>query len=252
MIQTLLSRWPRGAVAVQAWLERQGVSRQLAAKYCRYGWVRKVGHGAYAQANDQVDWTGGLYALQTQLGLPVHAAAKTALQLQGYAHFVQARDAGPVHLFGRPGVRLPSWFAGMPWGARVRYTAPRLFDDGAPAALTERERAGYSVRLSAPERAILELLHLVPAGEAYEEARLIMEGLGGLRPQLVQKLLEACRSIKVKRLFLCLAEGSGHPWFRKLDVSRVGLGHGNRMVFKGGTLHPRFRITIPPRGGRSS
>ena len=30
-----------------------------------------------------IEWSGGLYALQTQLNMSVHPAGKTALQLQG-------------------------------------------------------------------------------------------------------------------------------------------------------------------------
>jgi hypothetical protein len=39
-----------------------------------------------------------------------------------------------------------------------------------------------------------------------------MEGLNTLRPDLVQELLEKCSSVKVKRLFMHLAEQFQHPW----------------------------------------
>lgn len=41
----------------------------------------------------------------------------------------------------------------------------------------------------------------------------LMEGLNNLRPNQVQDLLEKCESVKVKRLFLYLAEKAGHEWF---------------------------------------
>jgi hypothetical protein len=43
-------------------------------------------------------------------------------------------------------------------------------------------------------------------------------------------LLEACRSVKVKRLFLYMAENQGLPWLAKLDLSKVHLGAGKRMI----------------------
>lgn len=53
---------------------------------------------------------GGLYALQEQLGLPVHAGGKTALSMQGYAHFLSMGQGATVVLLGPPSVKLPLWF----------------------------------------------------------------------------------------------------------------------------------------------
>jgi len=61
---------------------------------------------------------------------------------------------------------------------------------------------------SAPERAAMEMLHLVPKEVGFDEAQLIVENLVALRADVVQRLLEACRSVKVKRLFLYM----GRDW----------------------------------------
>ncbi|WP_376745783.1 type IV toxin-antitoxin system AbiEi family antitoxin domain-containing protein [Sinorhizobium psoraleae] len=37
-------------------------------------------------------------------------------------------------------------------------------------------------------------------------------------PPRVQTVLEACRSVKVKGLFLWFAERHDHPWFGRLDL----------------------------------
>jgi hypothetical protein len=55
----------------------------------------------------------------------------------------------------------------------------------------------------------------------------------------------ACNSIKVKRLFLYLAEGHGHPWFERLDLNALDLGKGNRSIVVGGRLDPKYQITVP-------
>lgn len=47
---------------------------------------------------------------------------------------------------------------------------------------------------------MLEMLHLVPLKVGFDEAWLVMGNLVTLRPEVVQGLLEACRSVKVKRL----------------------------------------------------
>ncbi|CCO22703.1 type IV toxin-antitoxin system AbiEi family antitoxin domain-containing protein [Maridesulfovibrio hydrothermalis] len=44
-----------------------------------------------------------------------------------------------------------------------------------------------------------------------------MQGLGTLRPALMQALLEQCNSIKVKRLSLFLAKEASHRWFTHLS-----------------------------------
>ena len=72
-----------------------------------------------------------------------------------------------------------------------------------------------------------------------------MESLVTLRPEIVQKLLEICRFVKVKRLFMYMGEKHKHPWVEKLDRSRVDLGRGKRRIVSGGELDPKYQITVP-------
>jgi len=72
-----------------------------------------------------------------------------------------------------------------------------------------------------------------------------MEMLTGLRPDLLQKLLEECKSIKVNRLFLYMAEKAGHSWLDDLDLSKIDLGKGKRSIVKNGVLNSKYQITIP-------
>ena len=60
--------------------------------------------------------------------------------------------------------------------------------------------------LSSSERAILELLDELPERETFHQADMLFEGLCNLSPRRLQPLLQACRSVKVKRLFLWFAE----------------------------------------------
>jgi hypothetical protein len=88
------------------------------------------------------------------------------------------------------------------------------------------------------------MLHLVPRKVGFDEARLVMGNLATLRPEVVQGLLEACRSVKVKRLFLYMAETEGHAWLTKVDLSKVDLGKGKRMVVPKGRYDAKYRITV--------
>ena len=252
-INQILKKWPSGVVAVLPWLEKQGAYQQLMHEYEKTSWVRRIGRGAYAREGDKVEWTGGLYALQEQLGLPIHVGGKTALALQGYAHFLPMGKGITVTLFAFPNVKLPLWFKQYRWGVKLRYTTTNLFMSQDKHGLTQKDMGSYAVRGSTPERAMMEVLYEVPKRESYEEAKLLMEGLTTLRPRLVQALLEDCTSVKVKRLFMVLAESCKHAWVKKLDLSQVEFGKGKRMLVKGGRLDSTYNITVPEnRKGRAA
>jgi len=247
-INQLLKKWPSGAVAVLPWLERQGVYQQLVHEYTKTSWLRRVGQGAYAREGDKVEWTGGLYAIQEQMKLPVHVGGKTALQMHGYAHFLPLGKGTTVSLFGLPNVKLPAWFKEHRWDVKIRYTATNLFAGEANQGLTKKEIGLYSINVSSAERAIMEVLYFAPREESYEEAKLLMEGLTTLRPRLVQTLLERCNSVKVKRLFMVLAESCQLAWVKKLDLSKVDFGKGKRMLVRGGKFDSKYNISVPDTG----
>ena len=115
-INQLLKVWSAGTVAVTPWLEKHGIYQQLVHEYEKTSWLRQVGQGAYAKAGDKVEWTGGLYAIQEQLKLPIHVGGKTALQMQGYAHFLPMGKDAVVSLFGLPDIKLPVWFKQLSLG----------------------------------------------------------------------------------------------------------------------------------------
>lgn len=246
-INQIIKAWPNGTVVVLPWLEKHGAYQQLVHEYEKTAWLSRVGQGDYSKAGDKVQWTSGLYATQEQLKLPVHAGAKTALQLQGYAHFLPiGKDVGIS--FGLPTVKLPTWFKRHRCGVKVRYTTTNLFAlfaGRADQSLTKKDLGSYSIKLSTPERAIMEVLYGVPQVDSYEETRLLMEGLTTLRPRLVQALLENCASVKVKRLFMFLAGHCKHPWAGKVDLSKVDFGSGKRVLIKGGRFDAKYQITIP-------
>jgi len=231
-------------VGIQSWLDEQGVYQQLAREYEKGSWLTKIGRGAYIKAGDKVSWPGGVYALQTQMSLPVHVGGKSALELKGLEHFVRAGEGAYLYLFSETTQRLPAWFVGHPWDHRIDHQALRLFPKTPALGLTKQSFESFEITISTPERAVMELLHFVPKEQSFEESRLLMEGLVGLRPKLVQSLLEQCRSFKVKRLFLYLAERHNHAWVKKIDPSKVDLGSGKRVIVPGGKLDPKYQITV--------
>ena len=166
------------------------------------------------------------------------------MELANLAHFLPLGDQAPVYLFSRSSERLPLWFKSLPWAGRIKHLRTNFLPP--EVGLREHQAGGFAVRVSDPERAILEfLLHQTMDEAGYEHAKLVFEGLGTLRPSLVQTLLEKCTSVKVKRLFLHLAELHRHPWFQQLELTKVSLGSGKRVLVPGGRLDPKYLITVP-------
>ena len=246
IINKLLREWPKNTVAVYAWLDGRGVYRQLAGTYVKSGWIERIGQGAFKRAGEDVDWSGGLYALQAQLGMSVHPAGKTALQLQGNAHYLPASlKQGKAVLFGSKNEKLPTWFKGYEWGVDIRYVMTGLFGKDTVSGITTYNAGNYEFKISSPERAALEFCYDVPIRESFDELDQIMSGLTTLRPRIVQELLEKCGSIKAKRLFMYLAEKHNHAWVDKLDTKRVDFGSGKRALCTGGHYNGKYKIVVP-------
>ncbi len=248
-INHLLKTWPVGTIATASWLESQGVYHQLVAHYEHSAWIKRIGHGAFARDGDEVEWKGALFAIQTQLNLPIIAGGKTALELQGVSHFVSSGSGNFVYLFGTPRSRLPTWFQQHDWKAKIHFAPMNLFLDNTALGITDKIIGKFSIKLSTRERAILELLSLVPKSQEFDEAKLLFEGLRTLRPDLLQQLLEKCNSIKAKRIFLHLADTTNQPWFKDLDLAKIDLGKGKRMIGKGGSFDSKYNISVPKVSG---
>ena len=171
-------------------------------------------------------------------------SGKMALEIKGYAHYPRDR-AVMVFLYGHHGTKLPSWFKKHDWGVEVVSVMTNLFQDRYSEGLSEYQEKEFSIRISAPERAALEMLYHVSGKVTFDEASLIMENLAGIRPPLAQDLLMNYNSIKVKRLFMYLAYKLAYPWVEKLDPSKVDFGRGSRSILAHGMPDKKYKITVP-------
>lgn len=243
-LNNLLTSWPRGVVATSSWLQEQGISKQLASKYVGSGWLSSIGHGAAIRAGDKVTWSGGLIAIQRQLQLSVWLGGPSLLHQRGYAHYLPLGRA-QIWLYGQPGTVLPKWFRDHDWGVDIDLQTPQLLTAPHSPMLEARPVDGLDVQVATLEQAVLELLYLVPLRIAFEDAAEMLMGLSTLNPQRMQPLLEACRLIRVRRLFLFLADYYQLPVLAALDLDRIDLGSGTRQIVAGGRLDRHFRITVP-------
>jgi hypothetical protein len=243
-INYLVTNARKGGVLTAGYLHQMGFSYELLRRYEKSGWLDSLGYGAFILHGDTVDWMGGLWALQTQAKKKIHVGGKTALELKGFAHYLKQRPT-KVYLFGPEREALPLWFKRYDWGLVVKFSPMKLFASGIDEGFSQYQKGELSIRISSPERAAMEMLYHVPREQTFEEALLITENLTSLRPSLVQKLLEGCNSIKVKRLFLYSAEKHGYPWVKRLDLTKVSLGTGKRVIAQGGVLDKKYQITVP-------
>lgn len=241
-INQLLSSQPSGVVLQSHWLAANGYSHGLQQRYRESRWLESIGQGAMIRAGDQVKYEGAIYALQEQTGLTIHPGGKTALAYLGKSHYLELK-VKTVSLFGNKSEKLPVWFAKHNWDVRIDYRQTSFLP--ADLGLTKFELKNFSIKISGAVRAMMECLYLSSKKQDLIECYELMEGLNNLRPDQVQNLLEKCQSIKVKRLFLYLAEKAGHSWLSFLNLSQIDLGSGKRSLVKGGVFIEKYQITVP-------
>jgi hypothetical protein len=223
-------------------LRSLGLTPQHIQRYVASGWIERIGVGAFQRINDKPTWAHALDAIQRDLGQPIHVGALTALEAHGEAHFMRP-GGGPVFLFSATPTVLPHWFRKHDWGARIVHTRTKLLPP--ELGLTTVKFGGVSLRASCRERAILECLHLAPEGVDLMETFYVLEMLTTIRPSVMQTLLEACNSTKVVRLFLLMAERAALPVFPYLDLTKLDLGSGPRMIAKGGVYVAKYQLVVP-------
>jgi Transcriptional regulator, AbiEi antitoxin, Type IV TA system/Transcriptional regulator, AbiEi antitoxin N-terminal domain len=246
-LNRLQQELPEGLLADAGWLEAHGYSSALRSQYVRAGWLDSPARRVYRRSRTPLTWQQAVISLQTLLDLPLAVGGRTALEQLGYAHYLSA-EMREVHLYGTK--RAPTWLGDLPLDVKFHWhNSLRLFPGDAPPepspVMVSAAGLSLPIRYSSKERAVLELLDELPEHESFHQVDALMEGLSDLSPRRLQTLLETCSSVKVKRLFLFFADRHRHAWRSRLDVSRVDLGSGKRVLVKGGRLDPTYHITVP-------
>lgn len=266
-LNSLTRQLPEGLLVDAAWLEQQGYSRALRHQYVGANWLEQPARGVFRRPRGQLTWEQVIVSLQHMLKFPVSIGGRSALELAGYAHYL-SQTPTQIHLYTDK--KLPSWLSKLPLPQEfISHNRPRFLptENSQSSLLLENQlevnesAATYKTNLlqglmplsdgdmpliiSTPERAYLELLDELPQYESFHTADMIMEGLINLSPRRMQSLLEVATSIKVKRLFFLFAERHKHAWLKHLDIKKIDLGTGKRMLVKGGKLHNKYQITLP-------
>jgi hypothetical protein len=242
-INELMQTFPKGLVLLSQWLVSQGYSFELQQRYRKSGWLKSIGRGAMLKSGDAPVLSGALAALQEQAGLNIHIGGRSALGLLGLSHYLQL-NAKETTLFAETKILLPAWFAENQWDTGVKIYYASLFEN-LQAGLTDYHDGDLTVKISSSARALMECLSLCPTQFPLTEAYELMEGLATLRPANVQLLLESCKSVKVKRLFLFFAEKIGQSWFKHIDINKIDLGKGDRSLATNGAYIAKYKLVLP-------
>lgn len=247
--QQLRELLPLEMVATKQWLIDQGLSLHFVDNAVRSGTLQPLSAGVYALFEAKVSWRGVVASLQKMSEEPVHVGGLTALDLAGLGQYLSKGSEPYVNLYSS--APLPRWLTRVWVNATFeRHGTQRLWPN---TVMSETKflrgdvwREGLPpVRFSCPEKAMLEVLMDVPRTVSFEHADELMQGLHNLSPRKLDALLKACNNIKVKRLFLWLAERQGHAWFKSLIPHEYDLGSGKRVVAEGGKLDTKWQITVP-------
>lgn len=240
-INSIRQQIPSDGILLTSWLEKSGLSRSEISDYTESGWLHRVATGVYTFVGDTPTLYGILASYQSQSKLSYHIGAASALELRGFSHYISMGKPTAV-IFSPVRPRLPKWITMADLDMCIVEVSTKIFGN---AGIEQLEYNGKQLTVASPERAIMECLLLSPTHYNLLDVYYLMEMLTSLRSGLVQQLLENCTSVKVKRMFLYLAEKAGHRWFVKLDLSKISLGSGTRSYYKGGVKDARYDIVIP-------
>jgi len=247
--QQLNALLPLEMVATKQWLQAQGLGLHFIDNAVRSRTLRPLAAGVYARQESSIPWKGIVASVQRMVEPPIHVGGLTALEMEGMGHYLSKGKVPRIELYSA--ASLPRWLSRIDVKAQFEWHGTRRLWPGSMMADHKflREETWHEgltpVVYSCPEKAMLEVLAEVPQAISFEHADALMQGLHNLSPRKLDALLQACCSVKVKRLFLWLANRHEHAWLKHLTPESYDLGSGKRLVAEGGRLEPTWQITVP-------
>jgi hypothetical protein len=243
---------PEGLITTHKWLMENNLTRHAIDNLVKSKQLESISKGVYVRNISKISWQSIVFSLQSILKTDLVVGGLTALEMQGLSHYLSLSENKIVYLFGND--LIPEWVTNLDLNVKfVRHTTNSLFSKQYneqeklhPFTLKrEWDNDSRKLIISSPERAYLEVLLEVPNKTTFEHADQLMQGLTTLSPRNLQKALECCKNIKVKRLFFWFAERQNYVWLDKLNRESITLGSGNRMIVQGGKLNTKYKITVP-------
>ena len=205
---------PEGLVASSRWLDEAGYSSALRSKYVANGWLEQPTRGIYKRPGSETRWQHLIISLQSLMRVPVIVGGLSALELQGYGHYVTMGKRRKVHLYTE--APLSKWLNEIDpeidfqtRNAKKLFKSEAIFkaiQDLPPISSTGNVETldnpdgglrlhvwgdrSWPMVISRPERAILEFLDEIPTHQSFEHAAELFTGLSNLSPRQLQASLE--------------------------------------------------------------
>lgn len=257
-LKSLINKVPPGYLVDTAWLSNhEKLSDKSIYDYVESGWLKRLVTGVYRRPSTEnteqpaeADWLIPLLSMQWIMNYDVHLGGESALDMAGFSHYLSLGNRSRVHLYGVA----PTWLKRLPTKTKfvvhhdVLFKSPigvtNMDADSTPAMQTSSAWQ-WPVKMSSPERAVLEALNELRNEADFESMDKVFEGLTSLRPKQLTALLRACRSVKVKRLFFVFADRHQHAWQKHVDMKEIDLGSGPRALVEGGKYHSKYQIYVP-------
>lgn len=245
---------PEGALVTRRWLQSQDLNKHAIDNLVKSQQLESVKNGVYKRNGSLIEWGDVVYFLQQGLNTDLVIGGLSALELQKLAHYLPVSSKRLVKLYGTS--NLPSWVNQQTKDAQFEKqgssellgSLPDMNLSAAYDSFTKTmtwKNTKEGLKIAIPERAILEVLNDVPSQISFEHAFELLQGMNTMSPKSLQKLLEICNNIKVRRLFFWFADRLNHPWLAKIDRTNISMGSGNRVIVKGGKLDKKYLITVP-------
>ena len=249
-LKRVLDQVPPGFLVDSRWLAASDVAKSSASDYHREGWLQRAARGVYRRpypndlAKDVGDWKLAVLSAQWIMGYDFHVGGLSALTLEGHSHYLGLGHSANLYLYGD----VPAWLPRLNLDAHVLLRRRQLFG-AEPLGIDDHDfdpaAKNAPLRRSSPERALLEALNELPDQESFHKVDMLFQGLTTLRPGRLDRLLQACKSVKVKRLFSLFADRHKHRWLAHIDRAGIDLGKGPRMLVEGGRYVAAYQLVVP-------
>ncbi len=238
-IDRLLRIGTKNGLYFSEWLKKNGYSDQLISKYRQSGWLTALSKGVMYRTGDELSAYAAVSCYNNQLDRQLRVAAHSALELYGFNHYVPMGK--PILMVAYSGVSVPKWINNDCFDRTIKAFETNAFT---PVQTTTIQAEGVDLLVSSPEQAIMECLLLAPEQYNYMDLYYTMEQLTSLRAEKVQTLLETVKNMRVKRMFLYMAEKAGHYWFEMLDMSKIDIGTSKMQLAENGVYVGKYRMTV--------
>jgi len=255
--KTLISEIPMGFIVDTQWFTLRGVTPKSIHYYVQQGWIERIVRGVYRRPlpswtnSTDLPWQVVLLSLQHLMDYNIHLGAKDALDFNGRSNYVGFRDAQHAHFYGHA----PSWIKRLHATRKITVHNTSMFNNSS-LGLIERPQIYYSLdwaediwqwpfKVSSNERAILELINMLPNKTSFEYVKKILRMARWMQPELLMDLLKVCRSVKVKRLLFVLSELLELEWLEELDPNEIDFGTGPRSLVPSGIFDATYNISLP-------